>query len=67
MRDSPENDRFGVLGALGVLVVRFLKGNHQGAKNTKFTKDQQRIVHLHRRWRVNGRMSSSRDTKAETL
>ena len=67
MSNSPENDRFGVLGALGVLVVRFLKGNHQGAKNTKFTKDQQRIAHLHRRWLVNGRMSSSRDTKAETL
>jgi len=45
----------------------FLKGNHQGAKNTKITKDQQRIAHFHRRWLVNGRMSSSRDTKAETL
>jgi len=29
----------GVLGALGVLAVRFLKGNHQGVKNTKITKD----------------------------
>jgi hypothetical protein len=51
---SPENAKFGVLGALGDLVVRFLKGNHQGAKNTKITKDQQRIAHFHRRWRVDG-------------
>jgi hypothetical protein len=29
------------------LVVRFLKGNHQGAKNTKITKDQQRIACFH--------------------
>jgi hypothetical protein len=59
MSNSPDNTRFGVLGALGVLVVRFLKGNHKGAKNTKITKDQQRIAHFHRRWRVNGRMSNS--------
>jgi hypothetical protein len=58
---SPENARFSVLGALGVLVVRFLKGNHQGTKNAKITKDQQRIAHFHRWWRVNGRMSSSRE------
>jgi hypothetical protein len=41
------------------LVVRFLKGNHQGAKNTKITKDHQRIAHFHREWRVKGRMSNS--------
>jgi hypothetical protein len=52
MSNSRENARFGVLGALGVLVVRFLKGNHQGAKNKKITKDQQRIAHFYRRWRT---------------
>jgi len=40
-------------------VVRFLKGNHKDTKNTKITKDQQRIAHFHRRWRVDGRMSNS--------
>jgi len=48
MANSHENARFGVLGALGVLVVRFLKGNHQGTKDAKITKDQQRIAHFHR-------------------
>jgi hypothetical protein len=67
IRASPENARFGVLGALGVLVVRFLKGNHQGAKNTKITKDQQRIAHFHRRWCVNGRMINSRTDLNEGL
>ena len=40
-------------------MVRFLKGNHKDTKNTKITKDQQRIAHFHRRWRVDGRMSNS--------
>jgi len=48
------------------LVVRFLKGNHRGAKNTKITKDPQRITHFHRRWRVNGRMSDSHEKAEQT-
>jgi len=54
MSNSPENARFGVLGAHGVLVVRFLKGNHQGTKNNKITKDLQRFAHFYRRRRTSG-------------